>query len=197
VNLHATLADLLRYPDGTGRVAAREAAEALPAPLAGFVAPLRDALRTAPQAELEERYTATFDLDPACSLEVGWHIHGEDYARGAFLVRMRALLRELGIAEEAGLPDHLAHALRALGRMPSADADALSRGWVLPAVETMRKRFEGEPHVYGGVLDAVATFLRERHGEAEPVTGSQSREPYAAGCGGCALAAPGPEGGIA
>src|SRR5262249_35690032 len=39
--------------------------------------------------DLEELYTRTFDLNPVCSLEVGWHLFGENYSRGEFLVRMR------------------------------------------------------------------------------------------------------------
>jgi nitrate reductase delta subunit len=67
--------------------------------------------------DLQELYAATFDLDPACSLEVGWHLFGENYERGEFLVKMRGELRRLGVAESTELPDHLTHALAALGHM--------------------------------------------------------------------------------
>ena len=47
-------------------------------------------------AELEEVFTQTFDINPLSALEVGWHLFGEEYARGMFLVRMREECR-LGV----------------------------------------------------------------------------------------------------
>ena len=55
---------------------------------------------------LQELFTQSFDLSPLCSLEVGWHLYGEEYARGNFLVAMRGLLRDHGIEESTELPDH-------------------------------------------------------------------------------------------
>ena len=34
---------------------------------------------------LRELYTVTFDLNPVCTLDVGYHVFGESYKRGAFL----------------------------------------------------------------------------------------------------------------
>jgi len=45
----------------------------------------------------------TFDINPACALEVGWHLFGEDYMRGQFLVRMREELSKYEIAGELGI----------------------------------------------------------------------------------------------
>ena len=47
--------------------------------------------------ELEESYTRTFDVNPSCALEIGWHLFGEDYMRGQFLVRMRGELAKYEI----------------------------------------------------------------------------------------------------
>ena len=49
--------------------------------------------------DLEELFTRTFDINPQCTLELGWQLYGEDYNRGAFLVRMRELMREKGVEE--------------------------------------------------------------------------------------------------
>jgi nitrate reductase delta subunit len=67
--------------------------------------------------EWEEFYTRTFDINPVSSLEVGWHLFGETYERGAFLVQMRDLLRRTGVEESTELPDHITHVLLALGRL--------------------------------------------------------------------------------
>ena len=66
---------------------------------------------TAEPSALEEAFTGTFDVNPACALEVGWHLFGEEYARGMFLVRMREELRKYGLAESSELPDHVSHVL--------------------------------------------------------------------------------------
>ena len=48
------------------------------------------------------------DINPECTLEVGWQLYGEDYNRGAFLVRMRAWMRSVGVEERGELPADLA-----------------------------------------------------------------------------------------
>jgi nitrate reductase delta subunit len=54
--------------------------------------------------DLEEFYTRTFDINPVSALEIGWHLYGEQYERGAFLVKMRELSRTLGVEESTSLP---------------------------------------------------------------------------------------------
>ena len=44
-------------------------------------------------AELEELYIQTFDLNPDACPDIGWHLFGEDYARGEFLVKLRQEMR--------------------------------------------------------------------------------------------------------
>jgi len=84
--------------------------------------------------ELQELWTSTFDLKPVCSLDLGWHLFGENYDRGLMLVRMRAELARHGIAESHELPDHLSHALRLLGRMAPDDAEDFAAACVVPAL---------------------------------------------------------------
>ena len=76
-------------------------------------------------AELEELYTRTFDLNPVCTPEVGWHIYGEQYRRGRFLVQARDLLKVVGIEERGELPDHLMSLLPAVARLKPDDAEGL------------------------------------------------------------------------
>jgi nitrate reductase gamma subunit len=66
-----------------------------------------DALRPLPAGDREELYTRTFDINPVCSLEIGWQLFGEEYHRGALLVRLRQELRrawDRGIDRAAGSP---------------------------------------------------------------------------------------------
>jgi len=168
VSAHADLASALRYPTNGETHAAL-----LRYP--GFAG--RD------PADLEELYTRTFDVNPVSSLETGWHLFGEDYNRGAFLVRMRGLLRECGIEEGAELPDHLESVLRLLDVLDEERAGELVRQFVLPAVRKMRVPLERGDNPYGAVLAEVDRTLRERWGEPIEWAAPAATLPY--DCGGC------------
>lgn len=117
---------------------------------------------------LQELYAATFDLDPACSLEVGWHLFGENYERGEFLVKMRGELRRLGVAESTELPDHLAHALAALGHMEPEKAAAFVTACLFPALDKMRAGLKGKSNPFENVLRAAGHVLGHRYPRPDP-----------------------------
>lgn len=110
---------------------------------------------------LEELYTRTFDINPVSSLDVGWHLHGETYERGAFLVQMRDLLRRCGIGESSELPDHLTHALLAVGRMEEEEAVEFISKRLLKALDKMIEGFAGKENPYEHVLTATRLLLTE------------------------------------
>jgi nitrate reductase delta subunit len=165
------LAALLRYPGEGYANAAERCFEALvesdpeTALLLGkFLAQTRDCS----VEELQALYTATFDLDPVCSLEVGWHLFGENYERGEFLVKMRGELRRLGIAESAELPDHMTHALAALGRMEPEEGGEFATACLFPALDKMCAGLEGKSNPFENILLAVARVLERRYQRPEP-----------------------------
>ena len=95
---------------------------------------LADQLRYPDDPAMQELYVQTFELNPACTLEIGWHLFGENYERGEFLVRMREQLRRHGVAESIELPDHLTHLLALIGRMEHSEATDLVGSSVLPGL---------------------------------------------------------------
>lgn len=134
----SVLAQALTYPDeATSTLVARcaDAARWAPpdatGPLAGYAARFEGLTLAA----MQEQFVGAFDFDPKCSLDIGWHLHGDNYDRGDFLVRMRELLAGHGIDEGPELPDHLPHLLRLLARMPSEPAARLATESVVPAVD--------------------------------------------------------------
>jgi nitrate reductase delta subunit len=138
---------LLRYPgpDHAARVAAclAEVPPALGEARAALEA-FDAAIRGLPTEALQELYTRTFDLNPACSPELGWHLFGERYERGLFLVKLRQLMRRVELPETTELPDHLAGVLRLLPRLPAEEAADLAAACVLPALATMRGTLAGK-----------------------------------------------------
>jgi nitrate reductase delta subunit len=125
--------------------------------LDGFVA---HAERARPH-EMEELYSSTFDLDPACAPYVGHHLCGESPQRGAFMARLADVYRQDGFAEgrpQGELPDHLAVVLRYLAAVPSGAArQALLVDGLVPALDRMLAA-ELEP---GNVYRSVLAALRE------------------------------------
>jgi nitrate reductase assembly molybdenum cofactor insertion protein NarJ len=94
----------------------------------------------------QELYVQTFEFNPAATLEVGWHLFGENYERGEFLVRMRGQLRRYGIAEGSELPDHLGHLLRLLPLVPREEAAELAGLHLAPALAKIRAALDGNPY---------------------------------------------------
>jgi nitrate reductase assembly molybdenum cofactor insertion protein NarJ len=181
--LYDAWACLLVYPDeqgidyarsGLGRLLAEHADGSDQLDLLGVLLAEPDA------GAREETFTRTFDGSDRCALEIGWHLHGENYARGALLVRLRKLLKEHGLLTGAELPDHLGVVLGLLGRAKPDLADALVRGIVLPALEKLSAGFEKDTGPYGGVIEGVRRFLSVRHalaqGEQAPLTGTQGAQ---------------------
>lgn len=110
--------------------------------------------------ELEEAFTGTFDVNPACALEVGWHLFGEEYARGMFLVRMREELRKYGIPETTELPDHITHVLGVVSAMPAEESVRFVRACVLPAVEKMHQALDGKGTPYTAPVACLLRVLK-------------------------------------
>ena len=167
--LYDLLGTLLRYPDAAYPAAVEACRGALAgadAETAAHVERFAAAVRGQRMADLEEFFTHTFDINPVCSLEVGWHLFGEDYERGAFLVRMRQELRRYGLAESSELPDHLTHGLAVLGRMEPDQAGDFAATCVLPAVDKMVAGLSGRDSPYEHALRAIQAFLVARHGSA-------------------------------
>lgn len=180
------LAAVLRYPDdgyvkGVERCFERlSGSEPEAAPLLGaFLGQVRECS----VEELQALFTATFDLDPVCSLEVGWHLYGERYERGGFLVKMRGELRRLGVTESTELPDHITHALAALDRMEPEEGARFVRACLGPALEKMRAGLEGKSNPFENVLLALARVLDRRYPPSDPEEGRAGNARLSAGSG--------------
>ena len=109
----------------------------------------------------QERYVATFDMNPACSLDVGWHLYGDAPERGAFLATLREDLTRARVEERGDLPDHLPTLLRLIPREDDRSASQLA-GLIAPAVARLRDVLMAEGNPFAEVLDAVARMLGGR-----------------------------------
>lgn len=160
---YLALARLLTYPDE--RYA--QFAQGVPEILAELK-PFSASVEGLSQTELQELFTRTFDLNPTCTLEVGWHLYGEEYARGAFMVSMREQMRRLSVEELGELPDHLTHLLLLVDALEPEERTEFISLYLLPAVRKMAKALEGKENPYGVVVKTVEAVLDRTPGVEAP-----------------------------
>lgn len=159
-NIYDALATVLTYPEENYLAAVHDAVRTAPSEIEQPLQEFAREVEGKSTLELQELFTVTFDLNPVCSLELGWHLFGENYDRGLLLVRMRELLRQRGIVETGELPDHLAHALQLIARMDAEARHDFAAAIVLPALGKMLDAFRDKPNPYKKVLEAIKTQLR-------------------------------------
>ena len=172
------MASLFEYPSLEYHERATEVG-AIVAPLNTAAAELlrafADATASRSLSDMEESYIRTFDLNPDACLDIGWHLFGEDYARGRFLVKLRQEMRHYGIAERDELPDSLLCVLPLVARMPDEEAAHFRAEFLLPAVEKIRKAVSVENNPFAILLAALASLLAGSRTE-EQLPGGRSDE---------------------
>ncbi|MCC7154516.1 MAG: molecular chaperone TorD family protein [Bryobacterales bacterium] len=128
-------ATLLSYPGPGYHAGVRACATASPSP---EMTEFAQTIGGLPFEALQELYTQTFDWNPETTLDIGWHLFGENYDRGDFLVKLRGALKTHGLAESQELPDHLSHVLPLLDRLPEDERAEFAAKFVLPALDKLR-----------------------------------------------------------
>ncbi len=175
------LAELLEYPD-----------DSLPKKLEACISLLKtdekikkaadhltlfqDYAQANPAQSLEEAFTQAFDFNKEAALEVGWHLYGEDYARGDFLVKMRDLLRQGGVEEKQELPDHLTYVLSVVGRMDKESSTAFASMYLMSALNKMLKGIEKKEGPYQHVLKAIHFVVLENYADPLQIPGETRYE---------------------
>jgi nitrate reductase delta subunit len=132
-----------------------------------------ECVESTPLGRLEEIYTGTFDMNPACFIFTGYILFGESFNRGKFLVRLQKEYRERGFSAGNELADHLAVMFRFMSLLDSDErtAQLLLKDVFVPVLKKMNTGFKSEnenPNPYRQVLGAILSVL-ERIQEAVPV----------------------------
>ena len=152
----------LEYPTAQTATLARRAAERCACDhiaLARALWELAVWLETAPIGQAEERYTALFDLNPVCTLHVGYQVFGDTYQRGAFIANLAGELRRAGVEKGDDLPDFLPVVLRLLGTIDPSEAEPLLSIVVGPALAKMTQALGGSRSPWSDVIRALPELL--------------------------------------
>ena len=162
-NIYNVLADILEYP--TPGIAGQ--AEACDLALAsvngkaqGHFETFSKFFTTVPVSRLEELYTDTFDLQALCCPYVGFHLFGEDRARGMFMARLKEHYRAGCYPVNGELPDHISIMLRYLSAAVRGDETReLISLCLIPVAKKMIPLFKDSGNPYQGVLQAALKAL--------------------------------------
>lgn len=163
-DVYEIIADLLEYPTGESWAGRLDAARRLPKSGTAVAARLSEFIERAARLtldELQEQYTRTFDLNPVCTLEVGYHLFGENYKRGVFLANLRETEAPFALGQEHQLPDYLPVLLRLLGKLEDQELRRdLIIECLIPALGVMVESLSKAESLYAGLLAAVGEELK-------------------------------------
>ena len=100
-------------------------------------------------------------MSPTTCLDLGWHLYGEAYERGAFMVKIREILRNQGIAETSELPDHLTHILAILPGLSEKDRIVFIEKYIQPALTKILDGFGETENPYKIAIQYLSDRFNE------------------------------------
>ena len=120
-----------------------------------------DYLVNNPLIRLQEEYTATFDLNPATSLNLTYHKWGDARERGSALSDLNHLYYKAGYdSSDDDLPDYLPLILEFLSITTSAGSFSFL-GQYCDHVETVGSRLREQGSPYTGLFEIVLDIFRD------------------------------------
>lgn len=150
---------LLQYPDEDffdrlddfASIANRSCASEIRPVILGY---LKDFGKLTP-VQAQERYTAIFDMQPATTLNVTYHLHGDNEKRAAALARLQHGYEMAGWERITGeLPDYLPMMLEFLSIC--SDPEHIQFVWqCLQGLQPLVKRLGESAPVYANLLQSV------------------------------------------
>jgi nitrate reductase delta subunit len=156
---------LLQYPDEAFYEHLPELKEAAlglwPLPDKDHLAGFFSALQSRPRLKVQEDYTAAFDLAPATTLNMTYHIEAEGEKRAGLLVDLQQAYGAAGYERSSGeLPDYLPLILEFLSVCPDArHIDGIGR--CLIKIDHLAEGLGNIDSLYCGLVRALSYALRQ------------------------------------
>jgi nitrate reductase delta subunit len=117
-----------------------------------------------PLSRLEEMYTGTFDVNPACHIFAGHILFGESFKRNTFMAELAVEYEKRGFDTKKELVDHIPLLLRFLSEIDQEDetANELLVECLIPVFEKMNDNFKDDStSPYMPVLRSTLIVLQE------------------------------------
>ena len=116
---------------------------------------------------LQEEYTATFDLNPATSLNLTYHKWGDARERGSALSDLNYLYHKAGYdSSDDDLPDYLPLILEFLSITTLADSFSFL-GQYCDHIEAVGSRLREKGSPYAGLFEIVLDIFRDLRGNGD------------------------------
>lgn len=164
MTIYAAFAIILEYPGSTLAETIAECAAQLaqdfPEAHSNLLA-FEAAIEGGNLGQLQEAYTAAFDLLPDCTPNLGHHIFGDDARRGVFLAELKARMEARGMALGVELPDHIGLILHYLDAAEE-ERPTLIEDCLIPAVSRMLEVLNDKGNPYEHALRALLNLLRRQ-----------------------------------
>ncbi|MBE9562129.1 MAG: nitrate reductase molybdenum cofactor assembly chaperone [Proteobacteria bacterium] len=109
---------------------------------------------------LEEVYTGTFDVNPACHIFAGHLLFGESFKRGAFMAGLEQEYKDHGFDTKIELSDHVPVLFRFVSSNDSDFSNELLKDCLIPVFDKMNANFKDDSlNPYMPVLRSVSLVL--------------------------------------
>jgi nitrate reductase delta subunit len=158
-------AEVLDYPSNSPLESATECVQQLEASFPKIARPMQSFVAFAQSQNpgaLEELYTQTFDVTPAITPYVGYHLFGESPKRSAFLVKLQEAYKSHNFSNGTELPDHLCVLLKFFSVAQDPEfVIPLLQECVLPVLEKMEEAFPKNGNGYAPAINSLKLFLRQ------------------------------------
>jgi nitrate reductase delta subunit len=167
--LYLSFATLLNYPGPDVAKQANACVDLLELDSSEAADKVREFVKFAentPSGRLEEIYTGTFDVSPACFIFAGFILFGESFNRGKFLVGLQEKYREHGFSPGIELADHLSVILKFTSTLDvsSPVSQDMLNDCLVPVLQEMTASFKSDtknPNPYFQVLQATLMTLEQ------------------------------------
>ncbi len=161
-NILKLLSLCLAYPDAAALPEMEAAAAGLADPVAAErLSHFMALVKARPLLELQEHYTAVFDMNPSASLNLTYHLMGDREDRGRALAGLLEVYLRAGFEPAVNeLPDFLPLMLEFMAASPPAEPHALIRR-CLAAVPAVAGRLKESGSPYAVPLELLCEVFPE------------------------------------
>lgn len=112
--------------------------------------------------QLEELYIHSFDISPATTPYLGYHLFGEGPKRSAFMVKLQEAYQAHHFSAGMEMPDHLCVLLRFLGVAQDAEfVIPLLQECLLPVLRKMERSLPENGNGYAPAVNSLKLFLQQ------------------------------------